>query len=94
MERGLVALQENRAAKWLADDRKSGTQTLEYDKWAKELWFPRAIRAGGKHWALVQPEKAVAKLNRERIRETMAEAGVNARLFADIEEPKTWLAEQ
>jgi len=94
LEQGASAMEKYKATKWLSDDRSNGVLPPDDEKWGNQVWFPRVRSAGWKHWAIVQPEKAVAKLNMKRLQDTFAQLGINTKIFTDLEEAKTWLASQ
>jgi hypothetical protein len=94
LEQGAVAMAKYRAIRWLSDDRNNGALTPEDEKWGREVWFPTALKAGWKHWAIVQPAKVVGQLNMKRFKETYAQAGINAQMFSDPDEAMTWLLSQ
>lgn len=94
LEKGAEIIEQHHATKWLSDDRNNGALSPEDEKWGKEVWFPRVLKAGWKHWAIVQPAKIVGQLNIKRFKETYAQAGVNAAIFSDLKEAETWLASQ
>jgi hypothetical protein len=94
LEIGAKALEANRATKWLSDDRNNSALSPDDEVWGNEVWFPRALRAGWKHWAIVQPEKVVGQLNMRRFKESYSKSGLNAQMFSDPEQAKKWLIEQ
>lgn len=91
---GAETLAKTGATKWLSDDRNNGALSREDEQWCKEVWFPKALKAGWKHWAIVQPEKVVGQLNIKRFKETYAQAGINADIFSDLDQAKAWLTRQ
>jgi len=94
LEKGAEVMEKHHATKWLSDDRNNGALSPDDEKWGKEVWFPRALKAGWKHWAIVQPAKIVGQLNIKRFKETYAQAGVNAAMFSDPDEATIWLQTQ
>lgn len=93
-EKGVELLQQHGACKWLSDDRNNGPLPPEDLAWAHDNWTPRAIKAGWKYWALVIPEKAVAKMNMKRFQAEFAQAGVTVQTFNDPESAMAWLIKQ
>lgn len=53
---GAKTLEKHQASKWLSDDRANSVLSPEDTEWSKTDWFPRAIKAGWKYWALVVPQ--------------------------------------
>jgi hypothetical protein len=94
LERGTELLEERRALKWLSDDRGNGPVKPEDSEWCRTVWFPRALAAGWKHWAVAMPEGVLGQMNMRRWIETYAEAGINAHPFDDPDAALAWLIEQ
>jgi hypothetical protein len=94
LELGAKTLESHRATKWLSDDRNNGALSPADEIWGKDIWFPRVLRAGWKHWAIVQPEKVVGQLNMKRFKETYAKSGLNVQMFSDPELAEKWLVSQ
>lgn len=94
LERGLHALQQNKAQKWLSDDRGNGPLKPADEEWSKTQWFPRALAAGWKHWAVVMPEAVLGQMNMRRWIEMYGQAGINAHPFDDPHLALKWLREQ
>jgi len=91
LDKGYECFVKNNALKWLSDDRNNGALKPDDEEWATKTWFPRVLKAGWKHWAVVQPAKLVGQMNIKRFTETFAKAGVNAQLFTDPDVAKKWL---
>jgi hypothetical protein len=94
LETGQSTLKKNQAIKWLSDDLKNGPITPDDEEWAVKVWFPKALEAGFRHWAIVKPAKVLGQLNMRRYKETYAAAGVNAELFSEVAEAMKWLEQQ
>lgn len=95
LSKGLEALREHQATKWLSDDRLNGGQLPADDEvWATQTWFPATKAAGWLHWAVVQPAKVLAQVNVQRYITMYEELGINARMFTDADEAFTWLDAQ
>jgi len=92
--KGVEAMEQHQATKWLSDDRANGAIVPEDAAWAVEHWFPRARAAGWKHWAVVQPLKIIGQINMERFSKDYGRQGVNARLFSDPDAAMRWLDAQ
>jgi hypothetical protein len=93
LSRGVEAMEQYRATKWLSDDRASGALPPEDDAWGVTVWFPRAKAAGWRRWAIVKPAKIIGQVYLDRISRMYAEHGVEARMLADPDEAMRWLAE-
>jgi len=91
---GTDAIKKNHACKWLSDDRNSAVLKKEDIEWAMANWFPQAVQAGWKYWAIVQPEKMIGQMNMEKVAEEYAKAGIVARFFSDPDEAMKWLESQ
>lgn len=92
LSKGLEALKQHKATKWLSDDRKNGAVPKLDQQWAKEVWHPAAIAAGWKTWALVAPEAMVGQWNAKRFTEASAAGGLNVRVFKTPTEALEWLS--
>jgi len=88
---GLEQLVTRRATKWLSDDRKNTVLSEEDQRWAETDWFPRAVKAGWKYWAIVNPEKAVGQLQMKGNAKTMEMAGVKVAFFSEPHKAMAWL---
>ena len=91
---GTEALRKNRASKWLSDDRSNAALRKEDLEWGMTNWFPQALQAGWKFWAIVQPEKIIAQMNMEKVVEDYAKAGMTAKFFTDPDQAMKWLESQ
>jgi hypothetical protein len=91
LNRGLEAMEQYRATKWLSDDRRNSATTSEDANWAETVWFPHALAAGWKHWAIVLPENFVGQMNMKRFIEHNAAQGINVRVFTDPDKAFRWL---
>jgi hypothetical protein len=88
---GLEALRENRAIKWLSDDRLNGALPPDDLKWAMEEWFPAVVKAGWKYWAIVAPAEVIGQMNMKRIMKIYADQGVTTQMFTDPDPASAWL---
>lgn len=91
LTRGVELLRTRGACKWLSDDRHYYVLPPDDDKWGSEVWFPMALAAGWKYWAVVRPHKAVAELNVSRFVKTFGDLGITARMVSDFHEAWDWL---
>ncbi len=88
---GTEALLKNKAQKWLSDDRGSTVLAQDDVSWGHDVWFPKTVEAGWKYWAIVRPEKVLARVTMERLVKEYAAAGVTAAFFEDPDEAMKWL---
>src|ERR1035437_628836 len=66
LDKGYDCFVKYKAIKWLSDDRNNSVLKPDDEEWATKNWFPRVLKAGWKHWAVVQPEKLVGQMNVKR----------------------------
>jgi hypothetical protein len=91
---GTDLLSKNKGTKWLSDDRNYPLLTADDTLWAEAIWFPKTVRAGWKHWAIVMPHKPVGQININQFVKKYAAAGINAQMFTDPDEAMKWLEDQ
>jgi len=91
---GSQTLEEKGAQKWLSDDRDTIGASKEEFQWGVEFWFPRTVKAGWKHWAIVQPKHVIAQLNMEKTVKGYKSQGINAMFFTEVDEAMNWLESQ
>lgn len=88
---GYEVLRKNRATKWLSDDRNHTVLSEEDEAWARTEWFPLVMKAGWKHWAVVNPVKAVGQLSTKQNAEFMRIGGVTVNVVSTVDEAMAWL---
>lgn len=88
---GSQTLEEKGAQKWLSDDRYTIGASKDEFQWGVEFWFPRTVKAGWKHWAIVQPKHVISQLNLEKVVKDYKAQGINAMFFSDFDEAMQWL---
>jgi len=91
---GAEVLAERHAEKWLSDDRNTMAANKEEYQWGINFWFPKTVKAGWKHWAIVQPKYVITQLNLEKVVKDYKTQGINAMFFSDVDEAITWLENQ
>ncbi len=89
--KGVDAMRQYRAQKWLSDDRLNPVLKPEDNEWALTEWAPLVMKAGWKYWAIVQPANLVAKLRMDKNSKVFAEKGVTVQFFSDPDEALRWL---
>jgi len=88
---GVDAMEKYKASKWLSDDRENSALSPEDTEWSKNNWFPRAVKAGWKYWALVVPQDVMAQLNLQEFVDSYSEQGLRIMVFTDPDEAMEWL---
>jgi hypothetical protein len=88
---GTDAMRKYGATKWLSDDRAQLVMPSEVQEWCQKVWFPATRSAGWKHWAIIQPESAVARLFIGRTAAAVSAAGLSVQMFTDVPEALGWL---
>jgi hypothetical protein len=91
---GTELLAKNKGTKWLSDDRKYPVLTADDSQWAEAIWFPKTVKAGWKHWAIVMPQTPIGQININQFVKKYAAAGINAQMFTELDEAMTWLEAQ
>lgn len=91
---GATLMKRYTAHKWLSDDRNNSAMPPEDVNWCMNDFFPRAIKAGWKYWAVVMPEKVIGQLNMKGFINTYSNMGLNVRVFSDPERALKWLEDQ
>lgn len=64
------------------------------EQWIHNDWFPRAIEAGWRYWAVVPPIKFLGEKNMRRYAAKYRALGLGARLFEETETTMRWLEQQ
>lgn len=88
---GAELLDKYGAAKWLSDDRANSALSEEDTEWSKTHWFPRAMSAGWKFWAIVVPEDVMGKMNMKEFVDSYYEQGLRIMVFTEPEKALRWL---
>ena len=91
LEAGVASLKQNRATKWLSDDRLNSELSAEDTQWATQTWFKMAQEAGWKTWALVVPENIFARLNLIEHVNHYSGRGIRVMVFTNPEKAIEWL---
>ena len=88
---GLQVMTDNGSIKWLSDDRENSALSREDSEWSVLDWQPRAVAAGWKYWAIVQPESVLGQMNIERLAKNCANSGITVRAFSTVDRALSWL---
>jgi hypothetical protein len=91
LDTGADTLEKNQASKWLSDDRGNLALPQDDTEWSKTNWFPRAVKAGWKYWALVVPDDFMARVNMNEFVDSYLNQGLRIAVFTDTEEAMKWL---
>lgn len=91
LEKGLEVIERDRVSKWLTNNKSGSAIPQEDIDWGINEWFPRAIKAGLKHWAVILPEKAVGKLSGKKMVDALIAQGIKVKTFETEEDAVTWL---
>ena len=94
LEKGVQLLKENSAQKWLSDCLKGGAMLKDDLDWSQNEWYPRAVIAGWKWWAVVLPKKTVGQLSMKRMANSFTQPSFEVAFFLDPDEALSWLADQ
>lgn len=92
LSEGIKALAQHEASKWLSDDRENAALPDDDVVWSKEDWFPRAVQAGWKYWALVVPQDLLARMNMKQFVDSYIDQGLRVMVFSKPETAMEWLA--
>jgi hypothetical protein len=88
---GAETLQKYGASKWLSDDRGNIALPPDDTEWSKKDWFPRAVKAGWKFWALVVPQDIMARMNLKEFIDEYHEQGLVVKVFTTPDDALQWL---
>lgn len=88
---GIKTLEQYKASKWLSDDRGNSALSPEDTEWSMNTWFPQAVKAGWKYWALVVPKDMMARMNLKEFVDSYYKQGLRIAVFSEPEEAMKWL---
>jgi hypothetical protein len=91
--KGLEAIRENHALRYLTDTRKTRVIVREDQEWMKETWVPLAAAAGLKRIAVVTAAAGLGKVTVEEIITMVDNQGLEARSFGSMTAARGWLEE-
>ena len=91
---GVNTLERHQASKWLSDDRSFAAVSKEDTEWGTEVWTPRAMAAGWRHWAIVLPKSVIGQMSHRKMIAEYFSIGLNVEVFDDAEKGMAWLEEQ
>ncbi|NJN95751.1 MAG: hypothetical protein HC875_17380 [Anaerolineales bacterium] len=88
---GLEALKKNNGCKWLSDNRGLKPYRQEDVKWINDTWFPQALKAGWKYWAVLEPETILGQVSMRNFLDFYQQLGITLRVFHSMEDGLAWL---
>jgi hypothetical protein len=91
---GVELLKKYRVTKWLSDDQSFAAMTPDDMKWGMQTFFPKAMEAGWRHWAVVLPKSTIGQMSHRRVIDDSIRNGLNAKMFSDVDDAMSWLEEQ
>jgi hypothetical protein len=92
--KGLDAIRENHATRYLSDARKIKVIVREDQEWADSIWFPLAAAAGLKRFASVIAETGLGKMTVEEVLDVVHIKGLEVAKFKTLALARKWLEEQ
>jgi hypothetical protein len=93
LEAGLQGLTEHGGSRWLADGRNMKAIKQSDQDWIVEEFFPRAVAAGLRRFALVIPENDLAMTTVDQLMHRLPAAKVDVAYFPTVDEARSWLTE-
>lgn len=89
---GTELMEKHGATKWLSDNRALTTAfSDEAAQWVNNVWLPRTIKAGWKHWAMVVPQSVISQIDHIKYVESFHNTGVWVTVYTDPEAAMTWI---
>ena len=84
-------IQARGAQKWLSEDLPNMAYTKEKLEKGSLAWFPKAVEAGWKYWAIIKTKNVIGQLNHELLMKKYGAMGIEARFFDDTSLAMEWL---
>jgi hypothetical protein len=91
LEAGLQALTEHAGSRWLADGRNMKLIKQTDQDFIVQEFFPRAVAAGLKRFALVIPLNELAMTTVDQLVRRLPAAKVEVACFPTVAEARSWL---
>jgi hypothetical protein len=88
---GLSTLKKEQGRKWLSDNRQVKVYKQEDSDWINQVWFPAALKAGWKYWAVLEPEDFYGQMSMKKFTKTFAQQGLTLQVFHEMEQAIEWL---
>jgi hypothetical protein len=94
LETGVATLVKYGADKWLSDDQSYAALQKEDMDWGRNVWSPKALKAGWKHWAIVLPKSIIGQMSHRRLLDGYVNTELNVNVFGNVAEGMAWLEKQ
>jgi hypothetical protein len=92
LEKGVEAMITYGSCGWLSDDRSNGALHPSDLEWAELSWFPKAVSAGWRFWALLPPRQVIGQMNIRRHIQLYKARGITVEIFPeDLDAALKWL---
>lgn len=91
LDHGLDRLRQEQASCWLADCRNLGVLLKADQQWTVEDWFPRALAAGLRRLAIVEPLRVVPTWSVQGIMREVRDPNIQVAYFSSLEAARAWL---
>ena|SRR6266849_4267375 len=91
--KGLEAIRENHATRYLTDTRKTRVIVHEDQAWVTDTWTPLATAAGLKRVAVVLADAGLGKVTVEETVHMVDRPDLEVRTFDSVAAAQRWLAE-
>jgi hypothetical protein len=87
---GVRAIQQRHVIGYVSDARKARVVLPEDERWAREVWLPRAVAAGLKRMAIVTATAGLGKMAYDDAASAMDSHGLSMRTFGSVAAATTW----
>jgi hypothetical protein len=87
----LQAIKKHHASRGLIDTTRQKALPQADQDWVLQVWFPRALAAGLRRWAIVMPASALAMLSSEDVSSGVRGTMLDGALFSSVAEARKWL---
>jgi hypothetical protein len=87
----LQAIKKHHASRGLIDTLRLRALSQADQDWVLQVWFPRALAAGLRRWAVVMPESTLAMLSTEDVSSGVRGTMLDGALFSSVAEARKWL---
>jgi len=87
---GVRAIRERNVTGYVSDARKAKLVLPEDERWAREVWLPKAVAAGLKRMAIVTAATGLGKMAYDDAATAMDSHGLSMRTFNSVAAATTW----
>jgi hypothetical protein len=91
LEAGLSCLKEHGGSQWLADCTEMRAVKQSDQEWYDQNWFPRALAAGLRRMAVVNPKSGLSRMNMDDMMGRVPASRLEVAFFGAVAEAKDWL---